>query len=165
MPAQAPFLFSIAGVSASLAGLAGLVAALRRGSALGAMEIYRLRQIVEFAFANVILSLSAVILLGAVDPDVAVALVAIAGIVYFVVDIVVLFGRIRRTGLPIRRPWLYVVSAVDVGSLAVGFGALLSRSVPAIEAFLLVLLLRPMVAFLIVLHSFEAAERERASES
>ena len=52
---EAPFLFSIAGMSASLAGLPGLVAALRRGDDLLPMDAFWLREIVEFAFANIVL--------------------------------------------------------------------------------------------------------------
>ena len=52
---EAPFLFSIAGLSPSLAGLPGLVAVLRRGADLRPMDAFWLREIVEFAFANIVL--------------------------------------------------------------------------------------------------------------
>ena len=52
---EAPFLFSIAGLSPSLAGLPGLVAVLRRGADLRPMDAFWLREIVEFAFANIAL--------------------------------------------------------------------------------------------------------------
>lgn len=50
---EAPFFFSIAALSGSLAGLAGLVAGLRRGSDMPGHDLFRLREIVEFSFANV----------------------------------------------------------------------------------------------------------------
>ena len=76
---EAPFLFSIAAVSASLAGLAGLVAGLRRGADFRPMDLFRLREIVEFAFANVLLALStipAALILG--DTSSALRVVALA---------------------------------------------------------------------------------------
>ena len=62
MIAQAPFVFSIGALNLSLAGLAGLVATLRRGSAgeFPALDRFRLREIVEFSFANALLALALV---------------------------------------------------------------------------------------------------------
>ena len=57
---EAPFFFSIAALSGSLAGLAGLVAGLRRGSDMPGHDLFRLREIVEFSFANVLLAISTI---------------------------------------------------------------------------------------------------------
>jgi len=160
MPTEAPFLFSIAGVSASVAGLAGLVAALRRGSTLAAIDVYRLRQIVEFAFANVILALSTVVLLSGLDRNLAVALAAGAALVYFAVDTVVLVARLRRARIPITRPWLIAVSVIDLAVIILATEAVISRSVLALEGLLIAQLLRPMVAFLFVLESFDGTDRD-----
>lgn len=46
---ELPFLLSIAALSLSLAGLAGLVAGLRRSDGPRPIDRFRLREIVEFA--------------------------------------------------------------------------------------------------------------------
>ena len=52
------FAMSVASLSGGLAGLAGLVAGLRRGAAAQPLDSLRLREIVEFAFANILFALS-----------------------------------------------------------------------------------------------------------
>ena len=78
-----PFLLSIAALSGSLAGLAGLVGGLRRGEGLRPIDRFRLREIVEFAFANTLLALSMVPLanlLSSVDAAVRVVAAAALGV-------------------------------------------------------------------------------------
>ncbi len=103
---EAPFLFSIAGLSASLGGLSGLVAGLRRGTDMRPVDLFRLREIVEFSFANVVLALStiplALILGSTVD---AARIVAIAALVYILLHFVVLVRRNRQLVL-LGRPML-----------------------------------------------------------
>jgi hypothetical protein len=151
------FLFAIAGISGSLAGLAGLVAGLRRGADVRAMDLYRLREIVEFAFANVLLALStiplALIVGGASD---ALRIGAIAALVYSIVHVAVLWRRSRRDALPNSRAWFLGAVSLDLGILATVIATVVSGSMGAYEALLLVLLLRPMYAFLLVLASFES---------
>jgi hypothetical protein len=55
---EAPYLFSVAALSVTLAGFAGLVAAFRRGSELTPIDIYRLRQIAEFGLGDALIALS-----------------------------------------------------------------------------------------------------------
>lgn len=162
MPPEAPLLFSIAGLSASLAGLAGLVAGLRRGPTLAPMELYRLREIVEFSFANVLLALSTVVLPNAVGARVAIAIVAATGVLYLVFDAAILFRRLARAAIPVTRPWVVAASVIDAMAIVIGLGAIGSGEMNVLEALFILLLARPMVAFLFVLSSFETAAKEVA---
>jgi len=64
--AEAPFFFSAAAIGMSLASLAGLVVAFRRGDAWLTHDLYRLRQIVEFGFAAALLALFVIPLAGSI---------------------------------------------------------------------------------------------------
>jgi uncharacterized YccA/Bax inhibitor family protein len=54
---EAPFAFSIAALSVTLAGFAGLVVAFRRGAEWNPMDVFRLREIGEFGLGNALLAL------------------------------------------------------------------------------------------------------------
>jgi hypothetical protein len=54
---ESPFVFSIAALSVTLPGFAGLIAAFRRGSEWGTMDLFRVREIIEFGFVNAFLAL------------------------------------------------------------------------------------------------------------
>jgi hypothetical protein len=96
--ADTPFLFSVAALSVSLAGFAGLVATFRRGSDPRAIDIFRLRQ-----------------------------------------------------RLPVSRDPLPLVVPLNVGILGLSVFGALQPSVAALEWLLLLLLVRPMIAFVLVL--------------
>jgi hypothetical protein len=154
---EAPFLFSIAGLSASLAGLAGLVAGLRRGADVPRDDLFRLREIVEFSFANVLLAVSTVPLalaLGSINDAVRVG--AGAAIVYLVAVIVLLRLRQQRLGVLPSRIWYLSVLALNGLAIAVALATIANGTVASYEALLVMLLARPMLAFLLVLQSFEA---------
>jgi hypothetical protein len=155
---EAPFLFSIAALSASLAGLAGLVAALRRGADLRSMDAFRLREIVEFAFANIVLCVIIVPLaqlLPGGTPD-AIRLAAVAAIAYIVGSSLVLAGRQRRANIEITRGWTLTASSVLVAALVAAAATAVTASIPLYQLLVVILLVRPMAAFLLVLASFEA---------
>ena len=150
MIAEAGFLFAVAAVSMSLASLAGLVVAFRRSGSWAAYDLYRLRQIVEFGFANVLFALALIPLaaiLGAVEP--AVRSAAAVAMVVFVAHVVVLVRRRRETSPSIPLP--FVVILVDVVVVMLLTAAIVLGTVPAWESALLALLARPMLAFLLVL--------------
>jgi hypothetical protein len=155
---EAPFLFSIAGLSASLAGLAGLVAALRRGSGLRPIDSFRLREIVEFAFANILFCVGVVplsLLLGGGAPD-AVRVASVLALVYVAVSMAILTRRTRQAGIVRTTGWTIVAVSVVLANVVAAIATLLTGSIAAYEALLVVMLARPMGAFLLVLSSFES---------
>lgn len=157
MIVEAPFLISIAGLSASLAGLAGLVAGLRRGADMPHEDLFRLREIVEFSFANILIAISTIpvaVALGRMED--AVRVVAVVASVYLVVVAAVLGRRQRRFGVSAARAWYTTVILLDGAALVVALVTIAFGSVPSFEALLVFMLARPMVAFVFVLQSFES---------
>jgi hypothetical protein len=151
---EAPFLFSIAALSASLAGLAGLVVGLRRGSDLRAIDMFRLREIVEFAFANIILSIAIVpltVVTGSIETVVRFA--ALAALVYAVATSAFLAATTRRLGIAWTWGWGSGAIAINVGILVASLATMATGSIGMYEALLVVLLIRPMFAFVLVIAS------------
>ena len=156
MITESPFLFSIAALSASLAGLAGLVAGLRRGEGLSPLDLFRLREIVEFAFANVLLAISTVpltTLLGSAQT--AVRIVAVVAIVYIVAVVALLVRRQRSWSISGSGGWYAPALVVDAATLVAAVATVVEGSAGPFEAMLVALLARPMLAFAFVLASFE----------
>jgi len=155
--AEAPFLFAIAGLSASLAGLAGLVAALRRGSDLRAIDGFRLREIVEFAFANIVLSVSVVPLaqLFAGGVSDAARIVAAGALIYLVGTTVVLTRRMRSVEIGWTVGWRIGAGVIVIISGLLSLAVIATGSVVLLELTLILLLARPMTVFVLVLSSFE----------
>lgn len=152
---EAPFLFSIAGLSASLAGLAGLVAALRRGAEMRAIDGFRLRQIVEFAFGNALLAVGLLPLSVEIGLETAVRVVAGIGLVYVAFSAAVLLVRMRRQAIRFTPAWLGAATVLNVGAAVLAVVVLATGSMTWLQFMLLALLGRPMLAFLLVLASFE----------
>jgi hypothetical protein len=153
---EAPFLFSVAALSATVAGLAGLVAALRRGSEMRPTDVFRLQEIVEFCFANIVIALSVVPLaqfLGGVEP--AIRVMAAVVVAYGLVSMIVLRRRQVRFQLGWSISWYIGVIALNLAILVLGVVTILNGELAAFEALLVVLLARPMFVFLLVLQSFE----------
>ncbi|HEX5589753.1 MAG TPA: hypothetical protein VFX65_05645 [Candidatus Limnocylindrales bacterium] len=154
---EAPFLFSIAALSASLAGLAGLVAGLRRGADVRRIDLFRLRQIVEFSFANVILALATVpVSVQLDDPATVVRVMAGIGLAYALVTATVLVLRMRHWNIAWTVGWQVGVAVLNLAIIAAGVAAIATGSFAAYELLLMALLGRPMLAFLLVLASLEA---------
>jgi hypothetical protein len=155
--AEAEFFFSIAALSASLAGLAGLVAGLRRGPDMPREDLFRLREIVEFCFANVLITISTIPLaaaLGAVTEAMRTA--AVIALFYLAGIIALLRRRQRRFGVQLSRAWYSVVIVLNLSAVLAALTTVATGSVASFEALLVILLARPMVAFVLVLQSFEA---------
>lgn len=151
---EAPFVFSIAGLSVTLAGFAGLVAAFRRGGDWTAITVFRLREIAEFGFGNALLAL-VLIPLSTTTGDVATALRAcgVLGILFVLGGVLLLARRQRRLGVPAERGWYLLATAIDLGAVVAGFATALTGAVGFFEWELLFLLSRPMLAFVLVLTS------------
>ena len=155
MPSDLPFLLSVAGLSGSLAGLAGLVGGLRRGEGLRPIDRFRLREIVEFAFATTLLALSTVPLttiLG--SPESAIRVEAAAAVAYLLAIAIILFRRLRTSGIGLSM-WIAVAGILDTLIILMAIATVSSGAVASLEVLLLLLLARPMTAFLFVLASFD----------
>jgi hypothetical protein len=146
--------FSIAGLSASWAALAGLVAGLRRGQGLNAIELYRLREIVESAFVNVLLVLAILPMATMAGLEAAIRVTGVVTFVYVIGHGALLERRRRQTGIATDRPRLIMVLAIGPPALGMAAVAATTGAVWAIEILLLLLLARPMAAFLLVLSTF-----------
>lgn len=158
--AETPFLLSIAALSASLAGLAGLVAALRRGEGLSATDRFRLHQIVEFCFANIILAIGIIPLVSLTgSAETSLRIGGAVAFAYIIVNGLILLRRLRRMEIPLSQAALLTVIGINVAVLVAAAAAALTGAAGAYEALLLGLLVRPMLAFLFVLSSFEAEGR------
>ncbi len=154
MLAEAPFIFSIAAISASLAALAGLVAGLRRGQGLSALDLFRLREIVEFAFFNVLLALSVIPTATLVGLDWTIRLTGAITFAYLIGYGLFLERRRRLASIATYRSWTVLVVAVVIPLLVMSVVATATGAVWAMEIMFLFLLARPMAAFLLVLSTF-----------
>jgi hypothetical protein len=155
-----PFLLSIAGLSASLAGLAGLVAALRRGEGLSVGDRFRLHEIVEFCFANILLAVGLIPLTALTgSPEVSLRIGGAVASCYLLATAAILARRARRLRMPLSRNWIAVVLPLNVCSLVAAAAAALTGSVGSYETLLVIVLARPMVAFLFVMSAFESDGR------
>jgi hypothetical protein len=144
---EAGFLFSIAGLNASFAGLGGLLIGLRRGQELRPEETLRLRQVVEFAFANLLLAMSLQPLVVLVGSDVSYRIAAAMALAYVALSMGLLQRRVERAGIA----WVLTLAGVWLAS------ATILMPDPALYELLLVALLaRPMAVFVLVLGTLDA---------
>ena len=155
MVPELPFVLSIAALSLSLAGLAGLVAGLRRSNEIRAIDRFRLREIVEFAFANALLALSIIPLATLTgNLEATVRAIAAAAAAYLVAISAVLFRRLRHADIAMTA-WVRIAGALDLLIVIVTIAAIASGSFAWLQVMLILFLARPMVAFLFVLASFD----------
>jgi hypothetical protein len=150
---EAPYLFSVAALSVSLAGFAGLVAAFRPGGEWTAMTVFRLREIAEFGFGNAVVALVVIPAVTTVGDIAGLRFAAALGVVFLVGHSLVLIRRQAALALPRGRWWYGFGAVLDVGVIAAGVGAYMSASIGLFEWELLFLLARPMLAFTLVLAS------------
>jgi len=159
----APFLYSIAGLSASLAGLAGLVAALTRGPGSLPEDTFRLRQIVEYSFANVLFAISVfpiALMIG--DDSLAIRDLSVLVAAYVIAVAVFIGRRGRRYGIPFEGWTRRIVVAAFGITLVTAAATAVTGSVALFELLLILLLARPMIVFAQVLASFEERGRSPA---
>jgi len=146
------FLFAVTAVSMSLSSLAGLVIAFRRTGVWGTYDVFRLRQIVEWGFGNALLALLGFPLVGALGSE-ATALRALGAIAltYIIANLFVL--KYRLDHLPSRLAIRYspVIVVIDVGLIMLATATAILGTMPPFETLLLGLVVRPMLAFVLVL--------------
>lgn len=151
---EAPFLFSIAALSVTLAGFAGLVAAFRRGGEWTAMTVFRLREIAEFGLGNAFLALLTVPLATTLgDLSTALRVCGAVGVAFIVAGSLVLIRRQRALGVPPARGWYALAIAINLSAIGAGLATAIVGTIGLFEWHLLFLLARPMLAFVLVLSS------------
>lgn len=152
---EAGFLFSLAGLNASLAGLGGLLVGLRRGAELRPVDALRLRQVVEFAFANLLLAISVLPLVLLLGADAGFRVSGGLAFACIVGAMPILQRRVTRVGITWGRSW--AASAIVLTALGVALSAA-TVAVPSAglyELLAVVMLARPMVVFLLVLGTID----------
>jgi hypothetical protein len=155
---EAAYLFSVAALSVTLAGFAGLVAAFRRGPELMPIDIYRLRQIAEFGLGNALIALSIIPLSTTTgDLTLAVRICGAIGLVFIFVGAALLLRRRRGLGVRGQAGVNPIIVIIDLAAIASGVATVLVGSVGLLEWELLFLLARPMLAFTFVLASLRHA--------
>ena len=159
MIAEAPYLFSVAALSVTLAGFAGLVAAFRRGSELMAVDIYRLRQIAEFGLGNALIALSTIPLMTTTgDLTLTLRICGAIGVLFIFGGVALLLRRQRQLGGGPGQPRLNAaIIVIDLAAILAGLATVFVGSVGLFEWELLFLLGRPMLAFTFVLASLRHA--------
>jgi hypothetical protein len=98
---EAPYLFSVAALSVTLAAFAGLVAAFRRGGEWTAMTVFRLREIAEFGLGNALITLPLIPLATTLgDLATALRICGAVGVLFVVAQSLVLIRRQGSLALP-----------------------------------------------------------------
>lgn len=152
MSTDVGFLFATAAVSMSLSSLAGLVIAFRRSGTWAVYDLFRLRQIVGYGFANVILALFAFPLAGLLGSERdALRLLALIAFVYIVVNLLVLKNRVDRLGRPVAIRYTPLIILIDIAIVIACTATVILGTMPTWELLLLLLVTRPMLAFALVL--------------
>ena len=134
------------------------MAALRRGAGLSNEEVFRLREIVEFCFANILIALGLVPasqLLGSTES--AIRVFGVGVLVYGVATGLILRRRQVPSGLPAWRSWYAIAALLNILGLAASLAAGSTGSIAAFQVVLLILLARPMAAFVFVLQKLESS--------
>jgi hypothetical protein len=155
MLAEAPYFYAMATLSLTLAGLAGLAAALRRGAAPSELDVFRLREIVEFGFTNALLALATIPLTTGLGDTAGVRVVSALAVAALVADSTLLLRRSRTIPDLRRRTIVLPIAGLGAAIFAAALVAEASGTVLALEWVLLLNLVRPMLAFTFVLRSLD----------
>jgi len=149
---QTGFLFSIAGLSLSLAGFSGLVAAFRRGAPLQPRDAFRLREIPEMALATMFLAVLIIPLADATgNPKASIQIVCGLAILFTLAHALGLVVRAGKVQIETSIVLQNVILLIDVLILFTGSVGLALGTTSALEWLLLFLLARPALAFVFVL--------------
>ena len=151
MPASS-FIFSIAGLSVTLVGFSGLIAALGRDVQRTPLVAYRQRQIPEMALASALIALIAMPLSETTGS--ATMTIRIAGGLAFVFTafhVWLLVARTRSQPLRLGRVTWIAATVVDLSVFAGALAALALGNAASLEWLLVLLVARPAVAFVLAL--------------
>ena len=116
------------------------------------MDLFRVREIVEFGFVNAFLALLTIPLVATVHEQArVVSIVCGIAALYLVVTVILLTRRQRELGLPTAPSWYLPAAAVTTSAFIVALVGFASGDVAWLLWTLLFLLARPMLAFVFVL--------------
>lgn len=153
---EASFFFSLATLNASFAGLGGLFVGLRRGPDLRPLEALRLRQVVEFAFANLLLAIAVPPCITLLGPDTGFRVVGGLALAYTLTAVPVLQRRVARVGISWGRWWAASAIALTLIGSVLSAATVMLPSAGLYEVLAVVMLARPMVVFVLVLGTIES---------
>jgi len=150
-------LIAIAGLGVTLAGFSGLVAAFRHSGQWKPLDTYRLVQIPEMGLSTAVIALATIPLAETTGSGrTAIQWASAAALLFTLVHVMVLVVRARSMG--IRLPLWGVIGAavIDIATLGTAAFSLTLGSLAAYEWLLLLLLARPMLAFVLVMSDMPA---------
>ena len=149
---EAPFFFTVAAASVTLAGFSGLVAAFRRGERLRTVEVFHLRGIAETGLSNALIALLTIpVATIAGDLRKATPVMSAVVIAYVLAEIALFALRGRRMSVRSSVPQAVGAIAIDVAIIGLAVVTIVVRATSAYESVLLLLLGRPMWDFVQVL--------------
>ena len=146
MPPTA-FLYSVAGLSITLAGFAGLVVSFRHGSQWTAIDTYQARQMPEVGLATALIAIMTLPLVDLVGTASALRLLGILAVCLTVIHNVTLFLRRRAGHINRGAPVVFMDTFVAGAALAAGVFTIALGTVVAFEWLLAFMLARAVVAF------------------
>lgn len=127
---------------------------------MDAIELYRLREMVEAAFVNVLLALAIIPMETIAGLEAAIRVAGAVAIVYLIGHGLLLERRRRQAGIATVGSRLGVVLVIGLPAVGMAAAAAATGAVWALEILLLLLLARPMAAFLLVLVTFGTPARD-----
>lgn len=152
MVLQTGFLFSIAGLSFTLVGFSGLIAALGRDGQRPALLVYRIRQIPEMALASALIALITLPLLDTTGSTATtVRIGAAVAFVFTLGHAMLLLRRTRVQPLGLGPSTWVAAPLIDITLLSVAIVAVVTATVGAYEWLLVLLVTRAGVAFVLAL--------------
>ena len=145
-------LIAIAGLGVALAGFSGLVAAFRQSGQWKPLDSYRLLQIPEMGLSTALLALATIPLAETVGSGhAAIQWASGAALAFTMVHVLVLIVRARRMGIDLSRWGVIGAAVIDIATLGAAAVGLALGALPVYQWLLLLLLARPMLAFVLVM--------------
>lgn len=149
---QTTFLLSIAGLSVTLVGFSGLIAALRRDGQRTALMAYRQRQIPEMALASALIALITLPLSDSTgSPSLTIRIGAGLAFLFTAFHVGLLISRVRAQPFQLNRVTWVAASLIDLSVFGAAIAALVLGNAASYEWLLVLLVARPAVAFVLAL--------------